>query len=212
MPKRISAHSFSDDASEVTADLENEAAGAFAKLRDQADEWVDRLRPRVDAVADYVRDEPTRAVLISAAVGAGLMALIALAVRGNRRPYLELPAGVPSSMAGLRSAALGLADRAHGAATDALKKAQKQAQKRVDKAQKDALAAADEATSDMGDKVADLWKNLREQAAPVVQKIRPQLDAAAAYAKDEPAKTTLGVVAAGALLMGLMALLGSNDD
>ena len=43
-------------------------------------------------------------------------------------------------------------------------------------------------------------------------KIRPQLDAAAQYARDEPTRTVLGLVAAGAVVAGLLALARSAQD
>ena len=207
MPKRISAESLVDDTDEITADLAAEAEGTLARLRGQADQLVDRLRPRVDAVAGYVRDEPTKAVLISAAVGAGLMGLIALMVRSNRSS-LSLPSSVPTTMSSIRSAAMDLAGQAQGIASKALDKAQK----RADKEKKHAMSAANDAASDLGDTVADAWKSLREQAGPMVDKIRPQIDAATAYVKDDPARATMGAVAAGAVLLGLMTLLGGSKD
>jgi hypothetical protein len=48
--------------------------------------------------------------------------------------------------------------------------------------------------------------------APVVDKIKPQLEAAAAYAKEEPARTALGLAAAGAIIAGLVALARQSDD
>ena len=207
MPKRISAESLAEDTEEVTADLAAEAEGTLARLRLQADELVDRLRPRVDAVASYVRDEPTKAVLISAAVGAGLMGLIALMVRPSRS-MPALPSSMPTTMSAIRNAAMDLAGQAQDIASQALGKAQK----RAEKEKKTAMAAVDDATSGLSDTVADAWKSLREQAAPVVDRIRPQIDAATAYVKDDPTRATLGAVAAGAVLLGLLTMLGGSKD
>jgi ElaB/YqjD/DUF883 family membrane-anchored ribosome-binding protein len=57
------------------------------KIRDKTDAMVERIQPQISAVSDYARNEPTKAVLIAAATGAGLMALIALLARapGRRR-------------------------------------------------------------------------------------------------------------------------------
>jgi ElaB/YqjD/DUF883 family membrane-anchored ribosome-binding protein len=46
-------------------------------------EWRARAGQARDATRDYVRDEPVKAVLISAAAGAGLMALLGLLLRAR---------------------------------------------------------------------------------------------------------------------------------
>jgi hypothetical protein len=53
---------------------------------------------------------------------------------------------------------------------------------------------------------------VREQAGPMVDKIKPQRDAAAAYAKEEPARAALGLAAAGAIVAGLIALARHAQD
>jgi hypothetical protein len=47
----------------------------------------------------------------------------------------------------------------------------------------------------------------RDQAQPLVDKVKPQLDQVMDYAKDDPAKALLLAAAAGAALMGLMSTL-----
>jgi hypothetical protein len=47
--------------------------------------------------------------------------------------------------------------------------------------------------SDVADSVAETWASLREQAAPVVDKLKPQIDALATYAKEDPTRAALGV-------------------
>ena len=64
----------------------------------------------------------------------------------------------------------------------------------------------------VSDAAADAWKKVREQAAPVVDRIKPQLDAAAAYAKDDPVRAALGLAAAGAIIAGLVAMTRSSQD
>jgi hypothetical protein len=46
----------------------------------------------------------------------------------------------------------------------------------------------------------------------VVEKLKPQIDAATAYAKEEPARTALGLAAAGAIIAGLIALARHSED
>jgi ElaB/YqjD/DUF883 family membrane-anchored ribosome-binding protein len=212
------------------ADNGNETQTAVQKLREQADAVVERIQPQLAAVSTYVRDEPTKALLISAAAGAALMGLFALIVRSSGRSQVPGASAGRSAMAAIRDAALDLADSAQTMALDALEATQKRAadayeatqkrasdalgatQKRaaeaIDASQKRASAAADSVT----ESVADTWKKVRDQAAPVVEKIRPQIDAAAAYAKEEPARTALGLAAAGAIIAGLIALARKSED
>jgi ElaB/YqjD/DUF883 family membrane-anchored ribosome-binding protein len=164
-------------------------ARAKAAVSDQADAMVDRLRPKIDAVNDYVRTEPTKALLIAAATGAGLMALVALAAKSssnNRMPSVD--------SSDLAAALRDLAKRAPKAANEA-----------ADEGKKRASAAAD--------MISDTWQQLREQAGPAIDRIRPQLDAVTAFAKEDPVKAAAGVALAGALLAGIVALIrGRMDD
>jgi ElaB/YqjD/DUF883 family membrane-anchored ribosome-binding protein len=173
-----------------------ESARVMQKLRDKKDAVVDSIQPKIDAVSSYARNDPTKAVLIAAATGAALMGLIGLVVRARR------PASPGArAMSSIRDAALDLADRAHVAATDAIDAAQQRAsvaQQRVDDLQTRAGAAAD--------RVTDTWQSLREQAAPVIEKLRPQLDAVASYAKEDPVRAALGVTTAAAVLFGLLSM------
>ena len=210
----------------TTAARESTAAGdtaetrtAVQKLREQADAVVERIQPQIAAVSTYVRDEPTKALLISAAAGAALMGVIALIVRSSGRSQVPGASAGRSAMAAIRDAALDLADSAQTMALDALEatkqraadafeSTQKRAAEAVSTTQKRAAAAADSVAETM----ADTWKKVRDQAAPVVEKIKPQIDAAAAYAKEEPARTALGLAAAGAIIAGLIALARQSED
>ena len=185
------------DQESSAADEGNETRTAVQKLREQADAVVERIQPQIAAVSSYVRDEPTKALLISAAAGAALMGLFALIVRSSGRSQVPGASAGRSAMAAIRDAALDLADSAQTMALDALEATQKRAS-----------AAADSVT----ESVADTWKKVRDQAAPVVEKIKPQLDAAAAYAKEEPARTALGLAVAGAVIAGLIALARQSED
>ena len=184
-----------DDESTVTARLESNRV--LEKLREKTDAVVDRIQPQIAAVSTYARNEPTKAVLIAAASGAALMALITLLARSSR------PASPGArTMAAIRDAAIDLADRAHSVASNAIAGTHKRAsdaQERVEAVHKRA--------GDVADSVAETWANLREQAAPVVERLKPQLDAVASYAKEDPARAALGVATAGAVLFGLMALI-----
>lgn len=197
---------------QTTADAAEEAAAStLQKLREQTDAVVQRMRPQIDAVSNYARDEPTRALLISAATGAALMGLVALLSRSGSRSE-QARSTAMSTMATIRDAALDLADRAHSAANDAVAATQaaaSNARKFAETTQARAQSGADS----VSETVSDAWQSLREQAAPVVEKYRPQIDAVTSYAKDEPARTALGVAAAGAVLVGLLAMIrGSERD
>ncbi len=201
---------------QTTADAaEDAAASTLQKLRDQTDAVVQRIRPQIDAVSDYARDEPTRALLIAAATGAALMGLVALLSRSGSRAEQASSAAL-STMATIRNAARDLADRAHSAADDALSGTQTaagSARKFAETARARAQSGAGSVADTVSDTVSDAWNSLREQAAPVVERYRPQIDAVTSYAKDEPARTALGVAAVGAVLLGLVSMIrGSERD
>jgi ElaB/YqjD/DUF883 family membrane-anchored ribosome-binding protein len=178
--KTATAESMADKAA-------TESNRILRQLRRRTDAAVERIQPKIDAVSNYARSDPTKAVLIAAATGAALMGLLALLVRSRR--------------ASRPDAALDLADRAHVAATDAIDAAQRHAgdaQQKAEALQKRAGAVADS--------VSETWQNLREQAAPVIERLRPQIDAVATYAKEDPVRAALGVATAGAVLIGLLSL------
>jgi ElaB/YqjD/DUF883 family membrane-anchored ribosome-binding protein len=211
-------------------DQGNESMTAVQKLREQADAVVQRIQPQIAAVSTYARDEPTKALLISAAAGAALMGVIALIVRASSRSSVPGASAGRSAMAAIRDAALDLADSAQTMALDALEATQKRAADALEATQKraaDALGSTQKRAADalgstqkrasaaadsVADTVAETWKKVREQAAPVVEKIKPQIDAAAAYAKEEPARTALGVAATAAIIAGLIALARRSED
>ena len=207
-------------ASESTAADDGTATRtAVQKLREQADAVVERIQPQIAAVSTYVRDEPTKALLISAAAGAALMGLFALIVRSSGRSQVPGASAGRSAMAAIRDAALDLADSAQTMALDALEATQKRAADALDASRKRAAAALDTtqeraaaAADSASESVANAWKKVRDQAAPVVEKLKPQIDAAAAYAKEEPARTALGLAAAGAIIAGLIALARHSED
>lgn len=112
-----------DSESSIAQAAKDEAASTMKRLRSQAEEVVERMRPKLDAVTGYVKDEPTKSMIASAAVGAGIMALIVMLTRSSSRPRLR-----SSGLSSIRDAALDLADRAHLAANEALSGAQRTTQ------------------------------------------------------------------------------------
>ena len=104
-----------------TSDAGTDSTSAVQKLRDQADAAVQRIQPQIAAVSTYARNEPTKALLISAATGAALMGLVVLMARGGGR---SSPSSLASStMGAIRDAALDLADSAQSVIADALEQA-----------------------------------------------------------------------------------------
>lgn len=180
----------------MTEKAARESHRVLQKLRDKTDAVVERIQPRLDAVSSFARNDPTKAVLIAAATGAALMGVLGLLVRARR------PASPGArAMASIRDAALDLADRAHVAANDAIDAVHARASDATQRAEDmQARAAA------VADRVSETWQNLREQAAPVIDRMRPQLDAVASYAKEDPVRAALGVTTAVALLFGLLSL------
>lgn len=85
-------------ASDKLDHVRNQAAPAIKQGIDQAKSWVDQNAGRVqdgvrtarnkasdltDQVVDYTRDEPVKALLIAAAVGAGVMGVLRLLARSD---------------------------------------------------------------------------------------------------------------------------------
>ena len=70
-----------------------------------------------------------------------------------------------------------------------------------------ALKAARDAASVALGALKDLTQSVREQAAALAERVRPQLSSAAGYAKEQPAKTLLASAALGAAVVGLYMLL-----
>jgi len=212
---------YPNETTDQTSD--DDSMTAMQKLREQADAAVLRIQPQIAAVSTFARNEPTKALLISAAAGAALMGLIALMVRSSNRSPMSagssaLAAGV-SAMAAIRDAALDLADSAQSMAEDALDATHKRASAAIDATRQRAASAlgatqerAAAAADTVSESVADAWKKVRDQAAPVIEKVKPQVDAATAYVKEDPARAALGLATAGAIIAGLIALARSAQD
>ena len=184
-------------------------------VKDQAAATLERLRPQIDTVAAYAREEPTKALLIAAAAGAGLMGLIALLGRSGGGRRLPSAAALGKAAAAKaddwRQAAAGTASdwrqalldkaeswgKAAGNAADAGRSAAEEAAGSVQSSAKGTLKSSYSGLTD----TMQQWK---DQAGPLVDKIRPQIDAVTSYARDDPGKALLIAAAAGAAVMGLM--------
>jgi len=192
-------------------------SNTMQSVKDQASATLEKFRPQLDSMASYAKEEPTKALLIAAAAGAGIMGLVALMARGGGRGALSadlLRSAVYDTSDRVRSAAYDTADHtrksAREAARDAADRAREAARDAADRASakaeslmKSTRGAAQSAYEGLSDTVQQ-WK---DQAAPLVDRVRPQIDAVTTYAKDDPGKALLIAAAAGAALMGLMSSL-----
>ena len=218
MATSTTAYPGTDETSSSAASLaetaERESRRVLDKLREKTDAVVESMQPQIAAVSDYARNEPTKAILIAAASGAALMAVVSLLARsgGGSSNTGE------KTMAAIRKAAMELADRGYNARDDAMDSSSryaKRARKGMDSMQKtaeDMQKRAGDVADSVADTVSETWDNLREQAAPVIKRFQPQIDAVASYAKEDPTRAALGVATAGAILFGLMALLRQSED
>jgi ElaB/YqjD/DUF883 family membrane-anchored ribosome-binding protein len=204
-----STHEFADKAAE-SADAAIRSArqkahdaldglsNTMQTVKDQASATLEKFRPQLDTVASYAKEEPTKALLIAAATGAGIMGLVALMSRssGGRALSAEL----------LRNAAYDAGDNARRSARDIAREATDRASAKADALMKQTRGAAQNAYEGLSDTVQQ-WK---DQAAPLVDRVRPQIDTVMTYAKDDPGKALLIAAAAGAALMGLMSSLNRS--
>lgn len=67
----------------LTAQAEAAARRGADVVRDTSAQLRDKANKATDTTVDYIKDEPIKAILIAAATGAALMALISLVTRSN---------------------------------------------------------------------------------------------------------------------------------
>ncbi len=70
-------------ARETAHDAFDGLSNTVANVKDQATATFERMRPQLDSMVSYAKEEPTKAVLIAAAAGAGLMAVVAMMGRSG---------------------------------------------------------------------------------------------------------------------------------
>ena len=176
-----------DDA--ATLDPVETAADAAQSYADSAKATA---RDAMASLNDMVVSNPVPAALTAAAVGAGLMALLALMSRPERYPSTTIPVGSPRGLDidALKSQIADLADRL----TRSLPK-----------------DAAKQRIDDASDALADSWSGVRDQALDVLGKLQPQATAAVNLARENPIWTAIVMGAVGALL-GSQLLGRSGDD
>jgi len=167
---------------------ENDASNTpVQKLRDQADAVVQRIQPQIAAVSTFARNEPTKALLISAAAGAALMGLIALMVRSGGRSTPQSFA--KSTMAAIRDAALDLADSAQNIAADAIDSARSRASDAIDRARGRANSAAADAADATQSRAAAAFDAAQGRAASALDAARSRASAAADTVTETVAET-----------------------
>ncbi len=200
-----------DAARGAAADAIDSLSASFKSAREQAAGLVDKIRPQIDTMAGYAKDEPVKAMLIAAASGAALMAVVGLCSRPSMRRRVRAGA------ASLRDAASESASDLAGRASRAAERATQTARSTLESTRRAARSAFDDA-SDGGafdhatDRVSEGAETLREKAAPWVEQWRPQIDSVKDYAKEDPAKALLIAATTGAALVGLITALSRGDD
>lgn len=152
-----------------------------------------------EAVNDIVHAYPLAAVLTSAAVGAGLVALITLAARDNSRASAaaNVLRTVPRST--------------RETAGDALDELRAQIAELGRKLTSGLPTPADarRTSADLGEKASEAWATVREQAHAALDQVAPKITAATELARANPLWVSVVMGAIGALLGSQ--LLGRSD-
>ncbi len=150
-----------------------------------------------EAVNDIVHAYPLAAVLTSAAVGAGLVALITLAARDSRSSVDNVLRTVPRST--------------RETAGDAMDELRAQIAELGRKLTSSLPTPADarRTSADLGEKASDAWATVREQAHAALDQVAPKITAATELARANPLWVSVVMGAVGALLGSQ--LLGRGD-
>lgn len=151
--------------------------------------------PAWDAAHDLVGANPVATIIVSAAAGAGLVALLALANRDSSGPL--------QSVNNLRGAGEKAYDKLQAQLSD-LAQVVLAALPSKDDMQRSASAA--------GDRASDAWGNVREQTRSVLAQVAPKVDATRAMARENPMWVALVVGVIGALVGSLVTGRGKKDS
>ena len=149
-----------------------------------------------EAVNEIVNAYPLAAVLTSAAVGAGLVALITMAARDERANAANVLRTVPRST--------------RETAGDALDELRAQIAE-LGRKLTSGLPSADarRTSADLGEKASDAWATVREQAQAALDQVAPRITAATDLARANPLWVSVVMGAVGALLGSQV--LGRSD-
>jgi ElaB/YqjD/DUF883 family membrane-anchored ribosome-binding protein len=156
--------------------------------QDAADSSVNMPTSASEAVSDIVNEYPLAAVLTSAAIGAGLIALISMAARDDRPHPSNVLRTVPRST---RETATDAFDELRAQITDIGRKLSA------------ALPSSTEAkrtSTELGEKATEAWSTVREQAQAALDQVAPKITAAADLARANPLWVSVVMGAVGALL------------
>lgn len=150
-----------------------------------------------EAVNEIVNAYPLAAVLTSAAVGAGLVALITMAARDERANAANVLRTVPRST--------------RESAGDALDELRAQIAELGRKLTSGLPTPADarRTSADLGEKASDAWTTVREQAQAALDQVAPKITAATDLARANPLWVSVVMGAVGALLGSQV--LGRSD-
>ena len=132
---------------------------------------------------EFISERPMAAALASAAVGAGLVALLLLVTREDSSPRARVASGIDTATDGFASLRAQVADLASMLAASLPSRG-------------DVSDAVDGASSAAQDRFA----TLREQTQEMIEKLRPYVGATADMARANPVWTAVAVGALGALL------------
>jgi hypothetical protein len=183
------------------SDLNFDPLAAFSSHRDDETTSAPAM-PASQVLAEMVEHNPMSTVLVAAAAGAGLMALLSLMGRGGPLPTESAPTPPrPISLAPSR-----------GFDLSALKQQIAELTERIASAAP-SPGAAKKQLGDATDAIADGWGSLRQHALEAVaplSRFEPQATAAMKAARENPVWTALVVGALGALLGSQ--LIGSSKD
>lgn len=135
-------------------------------------------------LTDLVERNPVSAVLVAAAAGAGLMALVSLMARRDPDPLAPVPLVASRGIGGIDF--------------DALKQQIADLAERLKRAT--SVDAAKERVEHAGVRVADGWGTLRAQALDALGRFEPEAGAAIKAVRENPVWTALIVGAVGALV------------
>ncbi len=153
-----------------------------------------------EAVSDIVNEYPLAAVLTSAAIGAGLIALISMAARDDRPSPSNVLRTVPRST---RETA--------GDAFDELRAQISELGRKLTTS----LPTPSEArrtSADLGEKASEAWSTVRDQAHAAIDQVAPKITAAADLARANPLWVSVVMGAVGALLGSQMLGRGHGTD
>ena len=225
-----SAYHGNSGADEALQQTAQQALGVLSDSYNVAKEQVcqvwDDLRPQLDKVAAYAKEEPTKSVLMAAAAGAVLVTVAMAAGRSRRSVDVEGSKEWLRSLADeaadqTRSVARRAADEARDAAdraegparrklrdyvSTAAEQAKSLKEDAVDSAKsmkESAVDTARRAASQAYEGASERLSDLRHKADPLIDRFEPQIEQVAGYTKQNPFAALVAAALVGALVSRL---------